>query len=254
MNNLLTNSKLFLKRNSSTVLTCIGGAGVVATAVMAVKATPKAITLLEQAKEEKGEKLTKFEVVQVAGPVYIPSIVMGAATLGCVFGANVLNKRQQASLASAYALVDNSYKEYKKKVQELYGDDAHQHVREEIAKDKYEDYEDEDEPDDGKELFYDDFSRRYFRATKMQVMQAEYRVNRDITMQGYARLNDFYEEMGVEPVDGGYELGWTREACLDLYWQEWVDFSHSKTVMDDGLECTIIYMLGEPVLDFEDYC
>lgn len=252
MNNLLTNSKLFIKRNSSTILTCVGGVGVVATAVMAVKATPKAITLLKQAEEVKGEELTKFEVVQVAGPTYIPSIVMGTATLGCIFGANILNKRQQASLASAYVLIDNSYKEYRKKVQELYGDDAHQHVREEIAKDKYEDYE--EESDDDKELFYDDFSRRYFRATQLQVMHAEYQVNRNISTKGYARLNDFYEEMDIEPIDGGYELGWTQEACLDISWQEWVDFNHNKIVMDDGLECTVIYMSVEPIPDFEDYC
>lgn len=252
MNNLLTHSKLFFKRNSSTILTCIGGAGVVTTAVMAAKATPKAVRLLEQAKEEKGEELTKFEVVQVAGPAYIPSIVTGTATLACVFGANMLNKRQQASLVSAYALLDNSYKEYKKKVAELYDESVDYKVREEIAKDKYDDYE--DEPEDDKELFYDDFSGRYFRATKEDVMQAEYRLNRNMVMRGYAYLNEFYEEIGVEPLDAGYALGWSPGACLDYYWQEWVDFSHSKVVMDDGLECTIVYMLGEPIPDFENYC
>ena len=55
MNNLLRCSKLFVKRNASTILTSVGGVGVVATSVMAVKATPKAIALLEQAKEEKQE-------------------------------------------------------------------------------------------------------------------------------------------------------------------------------------------------------
>ena len=40
-----------------------------------VKATPKALSLLEQAKEEKGEELTKLETVKIAGPAYIPSIV-----------------------------------------------------------------------------------------------------------------------------------------------------------------------------------
>ena len=56
----------------------------------------------------------------------------------CIFGSNVLNKRQQASLASAYALLDTSFKEYKKKVIDLYNEEADIEIRNEIAKDKYE--------------------------------------------------------------------------------------------------------------------
>ena len=89
--NLLSSSKLFLKRNSSTILTCIGAAGVIATSVLAVKATPKAMALLEQSEEEKGEKLTNMEKVQVAGPAYIPAAIVGASTIACIFGANVLS-------------------------------------------------------------------------------------------------------------------------------------------------------------------
>ena len=61
MNKMLFKSKMFLKSNSSTILTCIGGVGVVATVVTAVKATPKALIRIEEAKEEKGEELTKKE-------------------------------------------------------------------------------------------------------------------------------------------------------------------------------------------------
>lgn len=50
----------FWHRNASTVLTCLGGAGVVLTSVMSVKATPKVIKLLDEVKEEKGEELTKI--------------------------------------------------------------------------------------------------------------------------------------------------------------------------------------------------
>ena len=116
MNNLIHRSKHFLSRNGSTILTIMGGVGVVATSVMAVKATPKALQLLDKAEQEKGEKLTKLETVKVAAPVYIPTVLIGTSTLICVFGANVLNKHKQASLASAYALIDTSFKEYKKKV------------------------------------------------------------------------------------------------------------------------------------------
>lgn len=100
----------FWHRNVSTVLTCLGSVGLVATTVLSIKATPKALQLIEEAKEEKGEELTKWEKVKVAGPKYIPTVLVGVSTLVCIFGANVLNKRQQASLISAYALLDESYK------------------------------------------------------------------------------------------------------------------------------------------------
>lgn len=48
-------NKQFWHRNASTVLSCLGGVGVVATSVLAVKATPKALKLIDKAKEEKGE-------------------------------------------------------------------------------------------------------------------------------------------------------------------------------------------------------
>lgn len=251
MNAILERSKQFLRRNGSTILTCVGAAGVVTTAVMAAKATPKAISLLEKAKEEKGEDLTKLEKVKVAGPAYIPTVVVGAATIACVFGSNVLNKKQQAGLASAYALLDSSYKEYKKKVEELYGEEANQKVTEEIAKDKYE--ESDIEHEDGKWLFYDDFSGRYFNAKPEVVQAAEYQLNRDLFMRGWVTLNEYYEYLNIEPIDGGDVLGWSIDSNLEMYWQEWIDFGHHKTTMDDGLECTIIYFFLEPVPNYDEY-
>ena len=106
MTNLFEASKLFFKRNGSFILTCIGAVGVVATSVTAVKATPKAIKLIEKREQEKGEKLTVLETIKVAGPAYIPSLAIGVSTIACIFGANGLNKKQQASIMRAYALLD----------------------------------------------------------------------------------------------------------------------------------------------------
>lgn len=250
----MSRSKLFLSSNAPTILTCIGGIGVVATAVFAAKAAPKASVLLEQAKEEKGEDLTKLEIVSVAGPVYIPAIMTGVTTLACIFGANILNKRQQAALMSAYALLDNSYKEYKKKVEELHGEEAVKEIRSEIAKDHY---NDSVKVSDDTMLFYDMFSERYFESTMATVQQAEYRVNRHLNMRDYAYLNDFYEELGLEPLESGYKLGWSVGGCMERYWQSWIDFTHDTTIIDDGseegIECHIIVIQQEPFIEFEDY-
>ena len=251
MNNLLRHTKLFFSRNGSTILTCMGGVGLVATAVLTATATPKAMTRVDKAREEKGEELTKVEVVIAAAPAYIPPVLTGLATLGCMFGANTLNKRQQASMASAYALVDTSFKEFKKKVGEVYGEDAVQKVQAEIAKDKYE--ESDIQPEDGMKLFYDDFSGRLFESTLEKVQKAEYNINRDLSMQGYATLNQFYDYLGMVPIESGNDLGWSADMNFDYYWQEWIDFGHHKTTMGDDLECIMITMFSEPTLNWKEY-
>lgn len=250
MSNLLGHSKQFFKRNGATILTCAGGVGVIATTVMAVKATPKALQRLEAAKKEKGEDLTKLEMVKAAGPAYIPTVLTGVGTLACIFGANSLNKRQQASLISAYALVDSSYKDYKNKAAELYGTESDQKIKEEVAKDKH----NGEEPDDDKELYYDEFSGRYFESTKYDVQRAEYRLNQELHSCGWVVVNEFYEWLGMDPIDGGDILGWSEGGNHERYWQSWIDFNHHKTFIDDDLECTIVSFFQEPYLDHEDYC
>ena len=251
MGKFVLQSKGFLRRHSPTFLTVVGSVGVVTTAVLAAKATPKALYLLGQAEEEKGETLTTFEKIKEVGPVYIPAALVGASTIVCIFGANVLNKRQQASLASAYALLDNSYREYKKKVTELYGEDAERHIREELAKDKYE--EDEIEYEGDKQLFYDEFSERYFESTIADVVRAEYLINKKISNYGGADLNEFYEALDIPPVDHVVSLGWSLGSLMSTKWTQWLDFVHEKVVMDDGLECYIISFSSDPMYDYEYY-
>lgn len=250
MRNLLTVSSMYVKKHAPTILTCIGAVGVVTTSVLAVKATPKAVDLLEEAKTEKGEELTKTEIVAVAGPVYIPAVVAGLSTITCIFAANTLNKRQQAALTSAYALLDSMYKEYKNKVNELYGEEEEFHIREEITKDNY---TNDISLDDNELLFYDYFSGRYFNSTIEKVQRAEYRINRDLTTRDYAYLNEFYEYLDIPPIEAGWKLGWSTGASLDMYWQTWIDFDHKKITLDDGLECRIITIQQEPIVDFENY-
>lgn len=236
--NLLNSSKIFLLRNSPTILTFLGAAGVVATSIAAAKATPKAMALLEKTKEEKGEELTKLEMVKVAGPAYIPAVAIGASTIACIFGANALNKKTQASIMSAYALLDTSYKQYKSKVKELYGENSDRNVKKEIAKDKFKD--NDIHINNEKILFFDFYSLRYFESTERLVLKAENRVNELLKLYGRASLNDFYESLGMPTAYTGYELWWNVQKCPS------VEFTHDITTMDDGLECCVISMSVEP--------
>lgn len=247
----------FIKRNAPTILTCLGAVGVVATTITAVKSTPKALTLLKTAKEEKGEELTKFEKFKIAGPVYMPSAITGAATIACIFGSNIISKNQQATLMSAYALLDNSYKEYKNKTDELYGEDAGRQIRGEIAKDKYPG--DGISLDDDKELFYDFYSGRYFESTKEAVLWAQYETNRSMFVNYSVGLNEYYKLLGLDPLPEYEMLGWTCGMIEEMYWHPWIEFDSEETVIDgdseynEGMKCTIIHMPFEPFVDYLEY-
>ena len=221
-----------------------------ATSIMAVKATPKALALIEEEKNKKGEELTKLEKVRVAGPSYIPAILTGVSTIACIFGANALNKKQQAALMSAYALLDSSYRDYKRKVSEVYGEEADKEIRSSIAKDHY---KENVVTDKKKQLFYDEFSERYFEATTETVLRAEYEINKNISQYGGAYLNEFYALLDIPGTDYGNHLGWSKEEMYDTWWDSWLNFDHTKVIMDDGLECCIIAFAQEPTFGFEDY-
>lgn len=258
---LCSRSLARLKHGAPTILTVVGAIGVVATAVTAVRATPKALKLLEKAKEEKGEELNAMEVVKTAAPAYIPSVAIGASTIACMFGANVLNKRHQAALVSAYALVENGYKEYRDKLKELFGEEADIQIRDAIAKDKC-NYEGcyapgvRDLPELGGDtvLFYEENRGKYFESTIEAVKNAEYHFNRNLQMRGFANLNEFYELLGLEPTKEGEVLGWSVWQMTEGYDTPWLDFDHRLLpVTDDGLECYVISTVIPPSAEYEEY-
>ena len=80
----MTSAQIFLKKHSSTILKVIGSTGVVANTVLAVKATPKAMSLLVEAEQDKGSELTVVETVKAAWKPYIPTAVTGLSTIACI--------------------------------------------------------------------------------------------------------------------------------------------------------------------------
>ena len=236
---------LCLKRDGPFVLTCVGAVGVVGTAILAAKATPKAIQLLQIAEKKKSSKLTKLEIVDVAGPVYIPSILIGASTVLCIFSANVLNKKRQASLISAYALVDSAFKEYQNKLIELHGKEADIEVRDSLIRDCCNFHLTDDPTPDQRALWYDELSGKTIRRYEKEIIDAEYRFNRNFCMRGYASLNEFYEFLGLPQTEEGESLGWSMSDGI-----YWVDFEHRLVKNTDGTSCYAIDMVYSPEPDY----
>jgi hypothetical protein len=239
----------YLKRYLPNILTCIGSAGVVLTAVMAVKATPKAMKLLKTAEDKKREDLTNLETVRAVGAVYIPAALAAVATVLCIFGANALNKRQQASLASAYALLSQSYQEYRNAAKNVYGEDADSKIQAEAAKKMYicengnYTYDPYLDCSSEEALFYDAYSRRYFTSTMAAVINAQYHINRNFVLRGGATVNEFYEFLGIDKIDAG-DIGWGDEFLESGFM--WIDFRNDRVKMDDGMECYIISTIYVP--------
>ncbi|GHU53676.1 hypothetical protein AGMMS49975_12390 [Clostridia bacterium] len=248
-----------LKRSVPTILTFVGVAGVVATTILTAKATPKAMVLLKEAEYEKGEKLTKSEVVKSVWRCYIPAAVVGLSTISCIVGANVLNRKYQTSLASAYALLHQSYHKYRTAANSVYGDDADSKILLSVTKDAYVSaeglliYDPELDTANEKVLFYDMYSQRYFKSTMANVMNAQYHANRNLSLRGEICVNEFYEFLGLDGIKGGDVIGWSFEEFMD-FGILWLDFENVHTTMEDGIECYIISSMVEPeVLDYNDY-
>lgn len=256
------NVSKFLEKYSPTILTCIGAVGVVATAVTAVRATPKAIELLEDTRHQKWEdahcptqyakdyELTPVEMVQAAWKPYVPSVLIGAATITCLFGANGLNKRQQAIMTSAYIFLDQSYKNYRAKVIEMLGADTDKDVQKEIVKDKVKETDILPPRSDETLLFYEEHYGELFERTMLEVQDAEYQLNRKLAIDGEVTLNDFFRFLGLDERKVGDALGWSCETICDCNHPAWIDFEHELVETDDGMECRFITMVDPPVADF----
>ena len=98
-------------------------------------------------------------------------------------------------------------------------------------------------------LFYDEWSGRYFESTIENLMNAEYRINRNFVLRGYAFLRELYDFLGLDETDFGNTAGWA--VCDDEVY--WLDFYHRKVSLDDNLECYIVECMYEPSVNFLDW-
>lgn len=255
------NVKMTLRRNSPKLLAILAAMGTVSTAFATARATPKALLLIQEAEAQKGEDLTALEKVKVAAVPYIPAVLLGSATIVCIFGAQMLNRKTQSSMASAYALLDQGFKDYRRKLKELYGDEADKKVIEALAVEKSQtvyinaSYLDGpcdlalEENSSKPVLWYDEYSKRFFIASLEHVLMAEYHLNRNYILRGEAVINELYEFLGLEPTDWGAETGW---APMDEG-MFWIEFNHIPAKLDDGSVFYIIKMPFEPILNYYEY-
>ena len=120
-----------MKTKNAVICTILGAASAVLAPILAVKATTKATKILEEIKKGKDENLTKAEVVKTVWKCYIPTATAMIMSVTCVVGAEILNHKQQISLVSAYALLEQTYKQYHNKVKDILGFDKAEELQNE---------------------------------------------------------------------------------------------------------------------------
>lgn len=225
------------------------------TTVLAVKATPKALLLIEEKKRElEVISLTPVETVKATWKCYIPAAVSGVAATACLIGSNSVNAKRNAALATAYKLSETAFSEYRDKVVETFGDKKEKTVRDKISEEKI-----KENPvskteviviGKGQTLFFEPLSSRYFYSNIELIKRAENKLNKDIICDPFdagVTVNEFYEEIGLPTTATGDNLGWKIGYSIDIY--------PSAQMAEEGTEhegepCIVLNYSNPPKYEF----
>lgn len=256
MGKLFKDAQAVLSKHSPELLTGLGIAGMITTTVLAVKATPKALDLIEQKREElqldSTEKLTPIETVKTAWKCYIPAAVTGVTSVACLIGASSVNARRNAALATAYNLSATALAEYKDKVIETIGEKKEQVIRDKVAEERI-----KKEPVNNSAIIvsgtgntrcFDTITKRRFTSDIEQIKRIVNELNRQmVNGQDYISLNEFYYELGLDGCAIGDELGWNVTRGL-------IELDFSAQLDTDGVPCIVLDYMVAPKRGFNSYC
>lgn len=264
------NVKATLGKHSPEILTGIGIAGMISTTVLAVKATPKALMLIEEEKRirnyenakeardlgydtcEHIDTLPPVDVVKTVWKCYIPAAVTGVSSIACLIGASSVHARRNAALATAYTLSESALREYKDKVIETIGEKKEKIVRDGIAKDRVDEKLAENptpvivETGKGTTRCYDHHAGRFFYSDMDQLKKITNEVNEKLIKDGYISLNEFYYAVGLDSTEIGRRLGWRVDQGL-------LELDFSAILDSQGNPCIAIDFNILPQYDFDKW-
>lgn len=278
-------TKLSLHKHSPEILLTAGIVGVVASAVMACKATTKAGEILDEAKEmidnvhavaedperdyseEDKNKALAIVYAQTGlkyAKLYGPAVLTGVASIGCILASHNIIHKRNVSLAAAYAAVDHSFKDYRKRVVERFGKELDRELKynlktkevEEIVVDengnettatKTVQTADLNSPSEFA-FFFDDTCDGWTRdaeINKCTLLQVQAWANDKLQTDGYLFLNDVLEALGAQKTKAGFQVGWVIDK-KDPYCDGYVDFNifdvhnENKRAFVNGYEKSIL--------------
>lgn len=238
-------------KHSPEILVSVGILGMASAAVTAVYVTPKALRIIEDEKERRVEEnnddispdLTKMDVVKLTWKYYVPSLAIGLTSAACIIGASSIHLRRNAALATAYALSESAMREYRTKVIEHIGEKKEKEVRESVAKDDLQKCAVINQTivntGNGNIKCLDTLSGRFFRSDRAYLESVVNNLNRRMRSDMYISLNEFYSEIGLDPIDLGEDVGWNIDkGYIDL------DISYHPHPIDNEPTLVLKYQLA----------
>lgn len=247
-----------LAKNSPTILTGIGVAGLITTTAMAVKATPKALLILEEEKynrekecENIGESapISAKDMILLTWKCYLPAAIVGTITIACIISANSINLRRNAALAGLYSLSETALKEYQAKVVETIGKNKERAIKDDLAKDKImKNPVSEREiviTGNGETLCYDAMSGRYFKSDIEEIRRVINKLSRDMMSDMNITLNEVYNELGLKSTKIGDMVGWHIDDGL-------IEPDFSSQLTENGTPCLVLDFREEPRYLYRD--
>lgn len=255
VNGVASKTVMKLKKHSPEILVVVGIAGTVVSAVLACKATTKVAEILDETKgtldtihegmetgaingqeytTEDGKKDTVVVYVQTGvklAKLYGPAIILGTLSITSILASNNILRKRNVALGAAYAAIDKSFKEYRGRVIERFGEQVDTELKYGIKAKKFEEIE--VDPETGKEkkvkktvmvadpnlqsdyaVYFDSKSRNYetnpdYNRMFLKAQQAF--ANDKLQTRGHLFLNEVLDDLDLPRTPAGQIVGWTKD-------------------------------------------
>lgn len=255
VNGVASKAVMKLKKHSPEILVVAGIAGTVVSAVLACKATTKVAEILDETKgtldtihegmetgaingqeytTEDGKKDTVVVYAQTGAKLaklYAPAIILGTLSITSILASNNILRKRNVALGAAYAAIDKSFKEYRGRVIERFGEQVDTELKYGIKAKKFEEIE--VDPETGKEkkvkktvmvadpnlqsdyaVYFDSKSRIYetnpdYNRMFLKAQQAF--ANDKLQTRGHLFLNEVLDDLDLPRTPAGQIVGWTKD-------------------------------------------
>lgn len=248
---LINSGQRAVKSNAPSILTGVGVAGTVSTAILAAKGAFKAASHIRADEKDAGTasdpKEREYAFLENENPkdrflrrakltwrCYIPAASSGVVTVAAIIGSNKVNAQRTAAAITAYSLTETAFIEYKDQVIKQIGKTKEQAIRDQVATERVA----KTAPPagsivvagSGNVMCCELHTGRYFMSTMEKLRRAQNDVNAQINQQLYVTLDELYDILDVPHTSTSSNMGWTSEHGL-------LDMSFSSVLTPDGIPC-----------------
>lgn len=258
--------KFMTKKHAPEIMVFFGVGGMMTGGVLACRASRKLDDILDTHHERVDEVRNADDKKELARAylktgvdmmkLYGPSIIVTGLSAGSILAGNNMLRKRSMALAAAYVAVDQSFKDYRGRVVEQFGEETDNMLRLGLRKEKIEEtVEDENGKkkkvkreitvvDDGapsdyarffvkgkaKAAEYSDSYNSFFLRSQQEL------ANHMLRAKGYLFLNEVYEMLGIDPSVAGQSVGWIYDKHDEDHGDNYVNFRIQEVYRKDDTD------------------